>query len=200
MPVAHPLSVQYVASFGASTAQGAGDNEQGGFIERLGRLLNIPSLNFGIGGNTTRDMLERLPDLVIPADGLIVVTLGNNDVARVGEDDNPKRVSLLEHQKNVAEIIAQLKQQAAVLYMSQFPVDYAARHLDGVVVESFVAAGLAAAAAADLPCLAVRPHLDSLERWQDLLAADGLHFNAQGHAVLARLLSERITAHDLKAD
>ena len=186
-PLSKPRSV---ASFGASTAQGVGDAEKGGFIERLGELLEVPSLNFGVGGNTTRDMLARLPDLEIPDSCLVVISLGINDVARTTESDNPKRVPLDEHRAHVASIIETLKPRASLVYMTQFPVDYGARNLDAAYTESFVHAGLDAAREADVPHVVLKPHLDKMTSWQDLLAEDGLHFNGAGHAFMADLLSD----------
>ncbi len=187
------MDIKQVASFGASTAQGVGDFTEQGFIGRLGTLLDKPSLNFGIGGNTTRDMLARLADLNIPEDSLVIVSLGINDVARINED-NPNRVPLEEYKENVSKILDALLEKAQVFYKTQFPVDFENKGIDADFCRSYVKTALAVAQSKNIPSLDLIPLLEAHGNWQAFLAADGIHFNDDGHAFMAQALFTALQA------
>ena len=178
-----------VASFGASTAQGTGDTEAKGFINRLASKLGGEALNFGVGGETTLRMLDRLPSLSVPTDALIIVTLGINDVPRTDGSLPEKRVPLDEHRVNVERLLAHLSQLAGVLYLSQFRVDGERATVDEAEVETYIDAGMDVARKSGIAHIDLRQQIPPEDDYARYLADDGLHFNPVGHELIANALN-----------
>lgn len=184
-----------VFSFGASTAAGAKDVSGGGFITRLGRFLQDTgrgnSLNHGIGGDTTEDMSARLEKVMsaLPThDSFVpVVTLGINDVPRIEDEQPEKRVSVERHRELVTEMLTRLGQLGPVVYLTQYPVDYVARSLDGDTVNGYVDAGREVALERDAHVIDIFKMIDQ-ERFDRFIDQDGLHFNSRGHEFIANVL------------
>ena len=185
-----------VFSFGASTAQGAKDTE-GGFIVRVGRSLGERGMgsaeNFGIGGQTTDDMVTRLPYIPIadPSD-LAIVTLGCNDVARSGDSVPEKRVPLDRHARNVRTILEELDLRCRVLYVTQYPIDFAAHGIDEMVFKGYVDAGRRAAVDLGIGIIDIHAEIDD-GKFRRFMDDDGMHFNSAGHEYIA----ERILSADV---
>ena len=176
-------------SFGASTAQGARDNERGGFIVRIGDRLKKEGKgsteNYGIGGHTTDDMIPRLPDLPIQdASDIAIVTLGINDVPRTPDTAPDRRVPMDRHDANVHTILGDLKDRCRVLYVTQYPVAYVDRGLDKALVESYVNIGRQVAHEVGVDILDIHNEIDEA-RYDAFIFEDGMHFNAAGHAYIA---------------
>lgn len=176
-------------SFGASTAQGSKDDEGGGFIVRLGKRMEAEGIgraeNFGIGGETTDDMVRRLPSVPVedPSD-IAVVTLGINDVPRSPDGAPEKRVPLDRHDANVHAIIEDLKARCRVLYVTQYPVNFADRGLDRALVDSYVNVGRQVAHELRVDILDIHAETDDA-KYRAYIHADGMHFNSDGHAWIA---------------
>jgi lysophospholipase L1-like esterase len=178
-----------IFSFGASTAQGALDTEAGGFIVRLGKRLEEQERglaeNFGIGGETTNDMVVRLAEIpVYSRADIAVVTLGINDVERVPDANPQKRVSLQKHADNVRLIIESLESRCQILYVTQYPVDFAKRGLQETLVVSYIDAGRKIAQEIGVDVIDIYSEIDR-DKYDAFIADDGMHFNAAGHAYIA---------------
>src|SRR5271155_4084357 len=98
--------------FGASSVEGVGDS-QGGFFKRLGKKLAevgkpYECLNYGIGGNTTRDMLARLDRVRPHLPAKTIVLLGSNDFPRDADVEPARRVPVEEFRQNVDKILGDL--------------------------------------------------------------------------------------------
>jgi len=97
-----------IISFGASTAYGARDYEKKGFLFRVVEALSLngefEAVNYGWIGDSTRDMLVRMESLEIHDGATVIITLGINDVRRIGED-NENRIPIEEHRSNLAGIL-----------------------------------------------------------------------------------------------
>ena len=184
------MSDQYksIISFGASTAQGVGDEKKGGFISYLADFMQTPFLNWGKRGCTTFEMISRMQSLEIPNASLIIFTPGINDLLSSSEET----ISLIQYKENISQILDFFKSTGSVFYMSPIPVDYDKLNLDEVWIDSYVKAGLDVAVEKEIPCLDIKEHLDPFGGWKDFLADDGLHFNSLGHEFLAALLRDRI--------
>jgi lysophospholipase L1-like esterase len=97
-----------IVGFGASSVQGVRDPE-GGFMARLTQALprrpDIRLMNLGIGGHTTRDMLQRIPAVEAIAGREVVVLLGCNDVPRANDNSPARRTTLQEYAANLRAIL-----------------------------------------------------------------------------------------------
>jgi lysophospholipase L1-like esterase len=188
-----------VFSFGASTAAGSKDDAGGGFIARLGRFLSDTGrgagLNCGIGGDTTEMMAARLEKVIasLPRGAPLVpvVTLGINDVPRIADDQPQRRVALDRHRALVSDMLARLGQIGNLVYMTQYPVDYAARSLEPVAVKSYVDAGREVAQGHGAHVIDIFAMIDAA-RFRDFIYEDGLHFNSRGHEFIANILLDEL--------
>ena len=112
-----------IVGYGASTMAGSGDS-QGGFFKRVEQLykqrhLQTQFVNLGVGGNTTRDMLERFAAVKsIPTYDLIVL-LGCNDLPRDNDPCPSARTTLAEYSANLREILPKIQGERS-LFISSF--------------------------------------------------------------------------------
>ena len=96
-----------LAAFGDSLIEGVGSTRGGGFVSLLEERLNVPILNAGRAGDTTRDALRRLPALLKEEPDIVLVLLGGNDALR--------RVPPEETFENLRTIITRLQEEGAVV-------------------------------------------------------------------------------------
>jgi lysophospholipase L1-like esterase len=180
--------MQKIISFGASTAYGARDYEKGGFLFRVVEALSAAgeyeAINYGKIGDSTKDMLTRIKSLEIPNGATVIITLGINDVQRIGED-NDNRVPIEEHRSNLAGILEFLKLHSRPVYMSQYPVEYGKCSLSEELVESYIHAGLDVAGQMDVPVIDIYSTVHASGRYDEMVFKDGLHFNNHGHQFIA---------------
>ena len=180
-----------VLSFGASTAQGAKDDVGGGFIGRIGTRLEAEKIghaeNYGIGGENTTQMVQRLDGMSVVADDVVIVTLGINDVARYPDARPERRVTLEQHKANVKEILTWFKDKCCVIYASQYPVQYAQLGFDPEVVAAYRLAGVAIAEALQIDVVDIFALIDE-PKFEQFIHADGMHFNSEGHEFIAQTL------------
>lgn len=180
--------MQKIISFGASTAFGARDYEKKGFLFRVVEALSaggeFEAINYGWIGDSTRDMLVRMKSLEFPADATVIITLGINDVRRIGED-NEDRVPIEEHRSNLAAILEYLNQRCRPVYMSQYPVEYDQCSLSEELVDSYIRAGLDVAGQLGIPVIDIYAAVKTSGRYEEMVFKDGLHFNNHGHQFIA---------------
>jgi len=68
-----------ILMFGDSLVEGVGATTGQTLPDQLGRLLQIPVLNYGVSGDTTRDALVRLEDALSLKPRIAIILLGGND-------------------------------------------------------------------------------------------------------------------------
>jgi len=175
--------------FGASSVEGVGDS-QGGFFKRLGAKLATVGkphecLNFGIGGNTTRDMLPRIDQVRPHLPARVVVLLGSNDFVREADPEPLKRVPLTEHAQNVADILDVLGGPGTI-FVSSFAVCQRRTGISPSVFASYMSEALKIAT--KRPITIWDLHAESLAWGDRYLAEDGLHYNDAGHELIAERL------------
>ena len=183
-------------SFGASTAAGSKDSGGGGFIGRLGsRLesLNIGrSRNCGIGGQNTHQMVARLQEISnLQKLNIVIISLGINDVAREGDANPTKRVSLDQHEMNVGEIVRYFKERCRTYYTSQYPVSYLEKGLDADTVSDYVHCGLSVARKLNAETIDIHSLIDD-SLFTQFIHEDGMHFNSEGHTFIADQIWNRL--------
>lgn len=105
MPPANPT----IAAFGDSITFGAGANKEESYPSVLGELLKVPIINAGRNGDTTRDALNRVEDVMKEKPGTVIVMLGGNDLIH--------RISLQETLENLTKIITRFQEEGIVVAM-----------------------------------------------------------------------------------
>ena len=179
--------IRTLIGFGASSMHGAKDS-QGGFFARLTKTLAIRSpdtrcVNLGVGGNTTREMLARADAALACTPRDMIVMLGCNDLPRDGDEHPAARTPLEEYAANLKTLLPKIKGERS-LFISSFPVDAVRTGVRADVFAEYMAAAIDEA------------EQTGYQIW-DLYAGfraapptpfwhpDGLHFNDDGHAMLA---------------
>ena len=190
-----------IFSFGASTAQGSKDDTGGGFIARIGNQLQTENLghsqNYGIGGETTTDMVVRLSNLEnITPNNIAIITLGINDVSRDPDSAPDKRVPLSQHKNNVDQILTHFNARCKTIYASQYPVAYVQKGLVPDYVQAYVNAGLDLAKKQNVHIVDIFSMINN-NLFEVFIHTDGMHFNSEGHAFIAEQLWQYITKNQL---
>lgn len=67
-----------VVAFGDSLTYGVG-SENGGFVTLLSEEFDLPIINLGVSGDTTRDALNRIDTVIENNPDVVIVLLGGND-------------------------------------------------------------------------------------------------------------------------
>ncbi len=97
-----------IVCFGDSLTAGLGADPGQDYPSVLRSHVDLPVINAGIDGNTTRDALQRLDKDVLAHDPkIVIITLGGNDFL----DGFAKEETL----KNMAEIIDRIQAQGAMV-------------------------------------------------------------------------------------
>ena len=184
----HPSTL---VGFGASTMQGVSDF-QGGFLARIAahcqaRTLPVTVVNHGIGGQSMPAMLARTGELTALRPYDLVVVLGCNDLPRARDNKPTLRTSLDTYTTNLRRLLTALRTGATgnrALFISSFAVSEERTGISPALFSEYMAAATA---------LAREQHYDIWDLYNEtkadtapLLAADGLHFNDTGHALIAR--------------
>jgi lysophospholipase L1-like esterase len=174
-----------ILGYGASTMAGTGD-AQGGFFRRLSRSTpDRRFVNFGIGGDKVKDMLARVDAVTRHRPFRSLVLLGCNDVPRTRDEVTQHRTPLTEYVGGLDQLLARLVGQDGSIFVSSFPPD---PDRSGVAIESmerYMGEALRLAQQHGYQIWDLYDELRQSPKLPDYWAADGLHFNAAGHAFLA---------------
>lgn len=96
-----------VVLFGDSLAEGVGATEENDLASRLGKLTGMPVLNYGVSGDTSRDGLERLPQVLAEDPRVAIILLGGNDFL--------KKIPREETFQNLEKIAVAFQKQGAIV-------------------------------------------------------------------------------------
>lgn len=198
----HP---QKVLVLGDSLVYGFGDPEGGGWVERLRRLTMAPGspgavfYNLGVRGDRVSQVKQRLKnefrhrgELRNRMPDLIVLSVGMNDSARVGNSLGRNRTDFDEFQTQVDALVTQAQQLCPVLFVGMTPVNEQAMPFSEVLYYTH-SDQWRYREATRLACMDhTIPYLDVLNLWlsrgeawwQPLITADGLHPNVDGYRAL----------------
>jgi lysophospholipase L1-like esterase len=179
--------------FGASTMQGAGDS-QGGFFKRLeGKLAEAgrarDCLNFGVGGNSTRDMLARFDAVKAHLPCPAVIVLGCNDLPRERDAWPQNRLSLADYAANLRTMFGAFD-PAQTLFVSSFLPCQRRTGIDPAVFAAYL--GTALKIAAEHKFAIWDLYAESLGFGDKFYADDGMHYNDAGHEYIAEQVFRRI--------
>lgn len=169
--------------------QGVGDPE-GGFLQRVARrcdaLGNTPRIvNKGIGGETTRDMLRRVSELASYRPYSLVVQLGCNDFPREGDPSPASRTEKAEYLENVREMLTAIRGSHS-LFISSFLVSEERSGISAATFDDRMPAAMETARTLGYDVWDL--YAETRTGVADYLAADGKHFNAAGHEMIARYI------------
>lgn len=175
-----------IIGFGASSMEGADDDEGGGFFTRIQPLFpHIRFINLGVGGETTRDMLQRKPQVEVHQPYDLIVLLGCNDFPRSDDEYPQVRASLEEYARILTQLLENIRGQRNILITS-FPVDAPKTGVDAQLFELYIdrAKTIALVKGYEIIDLYSKIKASNL----DFLSEDGMHFNSAGHHYIADLV------------
>ena len=95
------IKINSIVCFGDSLTQGYGATGEQTYPYFLQQLTNLPVVNKGINGNTSKDGLNRIDDILTSQNSIILVEFGANDFFQ--------QVPISETRENMEEIIDKLK-------------------------------------------------------------------------------------------
>ena len=104
------IKINSIVCFGDSLTKGFGSTEGNTYPDFLQQLTNIPVINKGINGNTSKDGLNRTDDILQFKNSLVIVEFGANDFFQ--------QISISETKKNMEQIVDKLKQDNIVVLVS----------------------------------------------------------------------------------
>jgi lysophospholipase L1-like esterase len=184
--------------FGASTMQGAGDS-QGGFFKRLEAKLSGAGrarkwLNFGVGGNSTRDMLARFDAVKVHLPCPAVILLGSNDFPRAGDVWPQNRLALPDYAANLRILFAAFS-HPQTLFVSSFLICPRRTGMDPAVFRSYMQTALKIAAEHWMAIWDL--YAESLGFGDKYYADDGVHYNDAGHEFIAEHVFRALGSWDV---
>ncbi len=104
------MKINSIVCFGDSLTKGFGSTDNQSYPYYLQKLVNIPVINKGINGNTSKDGLNRTDDILQFKNSLVIVEFGANDFFQ--------QISISETKKNMEQIVDKLKQDNIVVLVS----------------------------------------------------------------------------------
>ncbi len=198
----HP---QKVVVLGDSLVYGFGDAEGGGWVERLRRLTLAPGLpgavfyNLGVRGDGVNQVQQRIDhefrhrgEIRNRVPDLLVLSVGVNDSARVGNTLGRNRTNFDEFEAAIEDLLSQARQLCPVLFVGMPPVNEQAMPFSEVLYYTH-SDQWRYREATRLACTSHNiPYLDVLNLWLGrgepwwlpLISADGLHPNVSGYRAL----------------
>jgi lysophospholipase L1-like esterase len=199
---AHP---QKVLVIGDSLVYGFGDPEGGGWVERLRRLTMAPGregavfYNLGVRGDGVSQVKQRLDqefryrgELRNRLPDLLILSVGMNDSARVGNPLGRNRTNFDEFQAEINALLDEARQLCPVLFVGMTPVNEQAMPFSEVLYYAH-SEQWRYREATRLACTSHNiPYLDVLNLWLGrgepwwlpLISTDGLHPNVAGYRAL----------------
>ncbi len=95
------LKINSIVCFGDSLTKGFGSTEEKTYPYYLQQLTNFPVINKGVNGNTSKDGLDRIDDILKIQNALVIVEFGANDFFQ--------QVPLNDTKENMEQIVDKLQ-------------------------------------------------------------------------------------------
>ncbi len=105
----YPPQKRGIVAFGDSLVKGIGASEDGGFVTLLSEEIGWPIVNLGVPGNTSKQGLDRISDVLKYDPGIVMVLFGGNDYLH--------SVPLEETFKNLETIVDKIQNKGAVVIL-----------------------------------------------------------------------------------
>ncbi|MDO5686123.1 MAG: GDSL-type esterase/lipase family protein [Neisseria sp.] len=166
-----------VLALGDSLTEGYGATRATAYPAVLAQLTGWDVINGGVSGDTSADVLKRLPALLTQQPQLVLLGIGGNDFLR--------RVAESETRANIRNTLQAIRAANIPAVLIAEPHLTAAALLTGSLSDHPLYAELAAEN--DVPLLA--------DAWSDVLSdkklkSDQIHANAEGYRVFAEKLEK----------
>lgn len=206
-------SITRIAIFGASTTAGFVDTSgKGGWVGRLKRDFESGDYtdryvyNLGIDGDSTREVLRRLPnEAKARRPDLILISLGVNDCSHYPKRTTRHRVPLPVFKKNLPLIVKSAKVLAPhVILLTPSPIDesktlpvpwgyYYTLYDEASYTEAILEIG----SREKVPVIDVFDYwLQKVKNYKKLLY-DGLHPNAKGHEEMYKYIKKELRRYKI---
>jgi lysophospholipase L1-like esterase len=75
----YPPQSRTIVAFGDSLIKGIGASEDSGFVSLISEEIGWPIINLGVPGNTSKQGLDRIHDVLNEHPGVVMVLFGGND-------------------------------------------------------------------------------------------------------------------------
>jgi lysophospholipase L1-like esterase len=192
--------------FGDSITYGECDTEKGGWVERLKIERMVPDMNvfnLGIGGETTRMMRARMKSelttrLDPAAKSLVLLAYGANDAADIGGSCLIPLEEYLENLSWAIDEVRALRCEAWLLNVTPMTASadgarnpVSGRFRSNEIVSEYNDALRALSQLKSVELIDVNGALRKYDL-PTVFAADGVHPNAKGHAVIYEHVRERL--------
>lgn len=105
----YPPKSRTIVAFGDSLIKGVGASEDGGFVTLLSEEIGWPIVNLGVPGNTSKQGLDRIHEVLQEDPGIVLVLFGGNDYLH--------SVPLEETFKNLEAIVEKIQHKGAVVIL-----------------------------------------------------------------------------------
>ena len=176
-----------IGFFGDSFVAGMGDPEGKGWVGRVADQAGFTAVNFGIGGDTSTDVLGRWRTEAEAARlDRLVFSFGANDCLLT--DNKRITVGQVDRLKNAKAIMTEAGKKWPVLFVSPLPVagDRAASKRIGEMARQLGTF----AQIHKTPYVNIFDAVNASGVWHDeAMAADGAHPGAGGYSFVANLLA-----------
>lgn len=165
-----------IVMFGDSLVEGVGATTGQTLPEQLGRLVGKNIENYGVSGDTSRDGLTRLEEVLMLKPKVVIIVLGGNDFL--------KKISRAETFANLEQIVIALQKEGAITIV--------------VGVRSGIIGGGAdneyEALAKKTGSVYVSDILSGIFGHSDLMS-DAIHPNSRGYGEISKRLAEELSAY-----
>ncbi len=165
-----------IVMFGDSLVEGVGATTGQTLPEQLGRLVGKNIENSGVSGDTTRDGLARLEEVLMLKPKVVIIVLGGNDFL--------KKVPRVETFANLEKIVTTFQKEGAITVV--------------VGVRSGIIGGGAddeyEALAKKTGSVYVSDILSGVFGHPDLMS-DAIHPNSRGYGEISKRLAEELSAY-----
>lgn len=105
----YPPQSRTIVAFGDSLIKGIGASEDGGFVYLLSEEIGWPIINLGVPGNTSKQGLDRIHDVLKERPGIAMVLFGGNDYLH--------SVPIEETFNNLETIVEKIQNKGAVVIL-----------------------------------------------------------------------------------
>ncbi len=172
----YPAKEGEVVAFGDSLVYGVGSEESEGFVGLLSQKLRKDIVNLGVPGDTTKDGLDRLDEVLELEPSVVFVLLGGND--------RLKQISQEETLLNLKEIISSIQETSAMVVLLGVKGNIFSDRFDNELK----------AVARETGAVFVPDVLDGVIGNSDFMF-DSIHPNREGYEIIAEKVFQNVTKY-----
>ena len=103
------IKINFIVWFGDSLTYGFGSTNEQSYPHFLQQYTEIPVINKGINGNTSKNGLDRIDDILQFKNSIVIVEFGANDFLQ--------QIPISETKKNIEQIVDKLKQNNDIVVL-----------------------------------------------------------------------------------